>query len=360
MSELKTTPLTATHQSLGARMVPFGGWNMPVTYTKLIQEHHAVRKAVGLFDICHMGEIFVEGPQAEDFIQYITTNDITKIGDGQCQYAICCYEDGGVVDDVISYRFNPQKYLVVVNASNTDKDFEWFQKNNKFDCVITNQSADYFQLALQGPQADACLKKAFGFDASGIKNFNFVETTLGATPVILSRTGYTGEDGFEIYGPLAQAKNVWDALLAQGAVPIGLGARDTLRLESAMSLYGHEINENINPLEARLSWTVKLDKGDFLGKEALVKIKENGVDRKLVGIEMIEAGIPRENYELYTGDQKIGWVTSGTFSPTLEKSIALCLVDKNYSSLGQEFDVAIRKKRTRARVVALPFYRREK
>lgn len=359
---LKRTPLFETHKQLGGRMVEFGGWEMPVQYKSVLEEHRCVRNAVGLFDISHMGEIFVEGEGASDFINYVTTNDIRRIANGGCQYAACCYQNGGIVDDVISYQFSPQKYLVVVNASNTEKDFKWFCQNNHFPATLENQSASYCQLALQGPKAKKVLAPLVETSLSALSYYHFCETVFQGEKIILSRTGYTGEDGFEIYGAWEKAPFFWEHILRageeDGILPIGLAARDTLRLEAAYSLYGHEISESIHPLEARQGLIVKLDKKEFIGKEALQKIAKDGAKRQLVGLEMMSLGIPRQGYGVMAGDQKIGFVTSGTFSPTLEKAIALAMVEKPHARVGQEVNVEIRQKMQSAQVIQLPFYRR--
>ncbi|MDO8519302.1 MAG: glycine cleavage system aminomethyltransferase GcvT [Deltaproteobacteria bacterium] len=362
---LKRTPLFEIHKKLGARMVEFGGWEMPVTYPEgVLAEHRRVRSGVGLFDICHMGEILVTGAGAEDFINHITTNDIRKIEDGGCQYAACCYDNGGVVDDIISYRYNTEKYLVIVNASNTEKDFDWFQKNTPAGVKVENVSPQYCQLALQGPVADKVLQPLVNIPLDRLGYYRFAETKFsGKTQIILSRTGYTGEDGFEIYGPWNEAPRLWEALMEAGRpfeiAPIGLAARDTLRLEAAYSLYGHEISDSINPLEARLGWIVKLDKKEFIGKETLRKISEEGVKRKIVGLEMVDAGISRQGFEVFHEDRKIGAVTSGTFSPALERAIALCLIDAAHAAVGTELAVQVRKQRLKAKVIPLPFYKRK-
>lgn len=361
---LKRTPLYEIHKKLGARIVEFGGWEMPVTYPEgVLAEHRRVRSGVGLFDICHMGEILVTGAGAEGFINHLTTNDIRKIGDGGCQYAACCYENGTVVDDIISYRYNPEKYFVIVNASNTDKDFEWFKQHAPAGIKVENVSPHYCQLALQGPMAEKVLQPLLDFPLNRLAYYHFGEGTIKGTKVIVSRTGYTGEDGFEIYGAWDQAPFLWETLMAAGRefeiAPIGLAARDTLRLEAAYSLYGHEISDSINPLEARLAWIVKLDKKEFIGKESLEKISREGVKRKIVGIEMVDVGIPRQGFEVFSGDKKLGYVTSGTFSPTLEKAIALCLIDATHAAVGTELAVQVRKQKLKAKVISLPFYKRK-
>lgn len=379
---LKRTPLYEVHKKLGARLVEFGGWEMPVQYTGVMEEHRAVRERVGLFDISHMGEIFVTGEKAQEFINHLTTNDIRRIQDGGCQYAACCYENGGVVDDVISYQYNPKKYLVVVNASNTDKDFEWFQKQNQFGVKIENKSPEHCQLALQGPLAQQVLQKVISFNLTDLKYYNFCETvTLPLSPshrgrgdeegkkIILSRTGYTGEDGFEIYGAATDALFLWETLMQAGKeeeiAPIGLAARDTLRLESAYSLYGHEISDTINPLEARLAWIVRLgsrtlDKSQFIGQKSLERIKAEGIKRKIIGIEMIDAGVPRQGYKIFAEGKEVGVVTSGTFSPTLQKGIALVLVNAKETPDSGELAVEVRGQQRKGKIVSLPFYKRGK
>lgn len=359
---LKRTPLFENHKKLGARLVEFGGWEMPVQYKGVIDEHTTVRKAVGLFDVSHMGELFVTGDNAGRFINHIITNNIERIGDGQCQYTAACYDHGGVVDDLIVYQFNPQKYLIVANASNIDKDFEWLQKNQKFDVTLENKSDQFSLLALQGPKAEQVLKSLVDLDLTQLKSFSFKETIIKGCATIVSRTGYTGEDGFEIFVGADKAPEIWDLLLNKGGdygiQPIGLAARDTLRLEASYSLYGHEITENINPLEARLGWVVKLDKTEFIGKKALQEAKDQGLKRQLVGLEMIEPGIPRDGYEIFNQEEKIGVITSGTFSPTLKKGIGLALIQKEFAKEGSQLLVQIRHKKQKARVVKLPFYKR--
>lgn len=343
-------------------MVEFCGWEMPVQYKGVIEEHHAVRERVGLFDVSHMGEIFVTGDKARDYINHITTNNIEKINDGRCQYSVCCYEDGGIVDDVISYQINPKKYLIVVNAVNVEKDYEWFIKNNPFKVFIENKSNQYCQLALQGPLAEKVLGPLVPFELNKLSLFRFLETTLSDKKVILSRTGYTGEDGFEIYGNWNDCPFLWETILKEGEPhgiqPIGLAARDTLRLEACYSLYGHEISKEINPFEAGLNRIVKLDKSEFIGKKALEKIASEGADRKLVALEMIGAGIPRHGYEVHDDNRQVGFVTSGTFSPTLEEPIGLALVENEFSEDGAILWVKVRKNLQKGRVVSMPFYQR--
>lgn len=362
---LKKTPLNDWHRAQGARMVEFGGWEMPVQYKGVIEEHLAVRQGVGLFDISHMGEIFVEGKQARDFINFITTNNIGRIGDGQCQYACVCYDDGGVVDDVISYQYNPEKYLVVVNASNTQKDFEWFASHSKnFEVALEDRSSLYCQFALQGPKAADVLQKLVSFELTHLKPFHFIETKVAGHRVICSRTGYTGEDGFEIYGASEESAPLWAALLEAGKPlgiePIGLAARDTLRLEACYSLYGHEIARDINPYEAGLGWAVKLDKPKFIGQEALTAIKKNGAARTLVGLEMVDSGIPRQGYSVCKDGVAVGQITSGTFLPTRKTAVGLALVDRVKAGGAPELAVEMRGQKRKAKVVSLPFYKRQK
>lgn len=359
---LKRTPLYEMHKKAGARLVEFGGWEMPVQYKGVMHEHGVVRSGVGLFDVSHMGEIFVTGQKAEEFINFVITNNIQKIKDGQCQYTVACYEDGGVVDDFIVYRFSFDKYLVVANASNIEKDYEWLVANNRFDVSIENKSSEYGLLALQGKLAEKVLQPLIDFPLSQLKPFHFSETVLKGAEVIVSRTGYTGEDGFEIFISSEKVVDLWQQLCdtgkEYGIEPIGLAARDTLRLEASYSLYGHEITNEIKPLEARLGWVVKLDKSEFIGQKALLKLKEGGASRQLVGLEMIGPGIPRDGFEVFDGETKVGFITSGTFSPTLKKAIGLALIKKDLANLGTELLVQVRKQKQKAQVTKLPFYKK--
>lgn len=360
---LKRTSIYASHVGLKGRMVPFAGWEMPVQYKGVIEEHNCVREKAGLFDVSHMGEIFVTGAKAKDFVQNMITNDITKIGDGCSQYSVCCYEDGGVVDDVIVYQFNAEKFMIIVNAANVEKDFAWLQKNNTQKVQLENKSEAFALLALQGPKAPEILRPLVSVALHTLKYFSFCETLMGQHEIILSRTGYTGEDGFEICCAWDRAPEIWHQILkageAYGLQPIGLAARNTLRLEAAYSLYGHEISEAINPLEARLGWVVALDKEQFIGKKALQKVKNGGVKRKLVGLEMIDKGVARDGYKVFSGHAEIGFVTSGSYAPTLQKSIALALVAANGTAeQGNELLVQVRNQKLRAVVVPLPFYKK--
>ncbi|MGK2907332.1 MAG: glycine cleavage system aminomethyltransferase GcvT [Desulfuromonadales bacterium] len=360
---MKETPLNQIHRELGARMVDFGGWDMPVQYSGVIEEHLAVRQAAGLFDVSHMGEVEVTGPNALAFIQYLTINDASKLVDGQIQYSAFCYPEGGIVDDVTLYRFNESRFLFCVNASNTDKDFAWMQKilseSAMTDVTLSNRSAEFAQIALQGPKAEKILSALTKVPLADIVYYHFCEGVVAGVEMIISRTGYTGEDGFELYLPSSAAVEVWRQLMATGApyglLPIGLGARDTLRLEKGYALYGHELSREISPLEAGLAWITKLDKDDFVGKAALVAQKTNGMPRRRVGLVMQERGIPREGYLVFAGDREVGVVTSGTMSPTLMIGVALALVEPSVAGIDSELQVAIRNRRMNAKVARPPF-----
>ena len=360
---MKKTPLNQIHRELGARMVDFGGWDMPVQYSGVIEEHQAVRQAAGLFDVSHMGEVEVTGPNALAFIQYLTINDAAKLVDGQVQYSAFCYPEGGIVDDVTLYRFNESRFLFCVNASNTDKDFAWMQKvlssSAMTGVTLNNRSEEFAQIALQGPKAVAILSALTDVPLADIVYYHFREGDVAGVKMIISRTGYTGEDGFELYLPASAAVKVWQELMATGAphglLPIGLGARDTLRLEKGYALYGHELSQEISPLEAGLAWITKLDKDDFVGKAALAAQKAAGVPRRRVGLVMQERGIPREGYPVFVGDREVGVVTSGTMSPTLMVGVALALVEPAAAEVGNELQVAIRNRRMRGKVARPPF-----
>ncbi|UWE04744.1 glycine cleavage system aminomethyltransferase GcvT [Laceyella sacchari] len=364
MSELKRTPLYETYCT-EAKMVPFGGWEMPVQFVGIKQEHEAVRTKAGLFDVSHMGEVRISGSGALSFIQKITTNDASRLQIGDAQYAIMCYPDGGTVDDLLVYRTGENEYLLVINASNIEKDVAWMKKHQTDEVKIENISDDIAQLALQGPLAESVLQTLTETDLSEIKFFKFKQNVnVAGVPTLVSRTGYTGEDGFELYFARAEAPKLWREILAagkeQGVLPCGLGARDTLRFEARLPLYGQELSPEISPLEAGLGFAVKLDKGDFIGRDALAKQKESGLARKLVGIEMIDRGIPRSHYPVYAGDERIGEVTTGTQSPTLKKNVGLALLKTEFTDLDQVVEVEIRGKRLKARVVKVPFYKRPK
>ena len=360
---MKKTPLNQVHRELGARMVDFGGWDMPVQYSGVIDEHLAVRQAAGLFDVSHMGEVEVTGPNALAFIQQLTINDASKLVDGQIQYSALCYPEGGIVDDVTLYRFNDSRFLFCVNASNTDKDFAWMQKvladSAMTDVTLNNRSAEFAQIALQGPKAEEILAGLTDVSLADLVYYHFCEGDVAGVNMIISRTGYTGEDGFELYLPASAAVEIWRQLMKAGAtyglLPIGLGARDTLRLEKGYALYGHELSREISPLESGLAWITKLDKDDFVGKATLVAQKADGVPRRRVGLVMQERGIPREGYPVFVGDREVGVVTSGTMSPTLKVGVALALVEPDVAKADTELEVAIRNRRMRAVVTRPPF-----
>jgi len=363
-TSLKRTPLYEQHLALGARLVEFGGWEMPVQYSSILEEHRAVRTRAGLFDVSHMGEFKVEGKDALAFLQYLVPNDVARLAINQALYTQLCLPDGGTIDDLIIYHLAGDRYMLVVNAANIDKDFAWVEKQARnFDVQVTNQSDANALLALQGPEAQAILQPLTGVDLSGIRYYHCAQGRVNDINCIISRTGYTGEDGFELYCDPAHAIKLWNDLLAagkeRGLLPAGLGARDTLRLEAGYCLYDHELNEQTNPLEARLGWTVKLDKGDFIGRNALVKVKGEGPKRKLIGIEMIERGVSRGGYAVYENDQLIGALTSGAPSPTLNKNIGMGYVEAAYAIVDTTVLIDIRGKRTAARIVALPFYKRQ-
>jgi aminomethyltransferase len=360
---MKVTPLNQLHKELGARMVEFGGWEMPVQYAGVIEEHLAVRGSAGLFDVSHMGEIEVIGDNALGFLQYLTTNDVARLVDGQVQYSALCYPDGGVVDDVTLYRSDARHFMFCVNAANTDKDFAWMQKvlaeSGMQGVTLRNVSDDYAQIALQGPKSDQILAALTDVPLDKISYYHFDKGDVAGVPTLISRTGYTGSGGFELYLRPEAAEKVWRGLTAVGAplglVPVGLGARDTLRLEKGYALYGHELSPEISPLEAGLGWIVKLDKGDFVGRDALLSQKSNGVPRRWVGLKMIDRGIPREGYPVFSGERQIGVVTSGTMSPTLKIGIGLALVETACAVLDGEVEVGVRNRRLRAGMVRTPF-----
>lgn len=357
------TPLYDTHVRVGGRIVDFAGWELPVQYSGILAEHRAVRTACGLFDVSHMGEITVTGPQALAALQHLVTNDLASMKIGDARYSPMCYEDGGTVDDLLVYRRGGDDYLVVVNAGNKDKDFQWMIGHNPLGAAMEDTSAAWAQLALQGPKAQDILSQLIDVSLLPMKNYTFTEGTLLGTACILSRTGYTGEDGFELYCPPQVAPPLWDALTQAGQsfglLPCGLGARDTLRLEAAMPLYGHELTAQISPLEAGLGRFVKLDKAEgFIGRDALRMQKEQGLTRKRVGLELKDRGIAREGAPVFQGDRNIGAVTSGTFTPYLERSIAMALVPPAAAGESTELFVEVRGRRIAAQVIKLPFYKR--
>lgn len=356
---MKKTALNSIHKELGAKMVDFAGWEMPVQYEGVRQEHLAVRNSVGLFDVSHMGEIEVRGKGAIDFCQWVTTNDVRKVADYQAQYTLLCNNQGGVVDDIIIYKFSDEHFLFCVNASNSDKDFAWIKKEeDKFDVEVLDKSSEYSQIAIQGPQSISILRGVLGGAVQNIKKFRFAILNWKDTDMIAARTGYTGEEGFEIFLPWETAPNLWQELMDTGSTdgikPCGLAARDTLRIEMGYSLYGHEIDEDINPLEAGLSRYIQLDNDDFIGKQELVRSRENGLTRKLVGFELIERGIPRQGYGIFKNGSNLGSVTSGTLSPSLEKSVGLGYLSSKVDD--DRIQIQIRDTFRDAKIVNIPFY----
>lgn len=349
-------------------MVEFAGWYMPVQFTGIIDEHNTVRNKAGLFDLGHMGQVDVRGNDALAFLQYITTNDVARLEPGQAQYSMLLLSTGCPIDDIIVYRRpDSDGFFVVVNAANAERDVAWMheqrEKRSDLDVSVEDVSDVTGMIAIQGPLAESILQRITDDDLSGVEYFSAVETTVNQVPCMVARTGYTGEDGFEIYCPIEQTLAIWNRLLEvgedDGIKPIGLGARDTLRLESKMALYGNELSESITPLEVGLSWAVNLDKGDFIGRDALLKQKEDGVKRRLVGFKMIErGGVPRAHYDVQVDGKSIGFVTSGTSSPTLGENIGLALIEKPYAGVGKPLQIVIRGKAVGAEQIRTPFYKR--
>ncbi|MGM0602887.1 MAG: glycine cleavage system aminomethyltransferase GcvT [Bacillota bacterium] len=352
---MKKTPLNETHKKLGAKMIDFGGWEMPVEYSSIIEEHKAVRKKCGIFDVSHMGEIIVSGKGAEDSIQRLITNDVTKLKEGEIVYTPMCKEDGGIIDDFLVYKLEDNKYLFVVNASNTEKDYKWISTHLLEDTAAENKSEDYALIALQGPESMNILQKLTNINLKELKYYNFNISEVAGVEAIVSRTGYTGELGYELYLPASEAEKLWESLMEagkeHGLKPAGLGARDTLRLEKKMNLYGNDMTEENHPLEAGLGWTVKLDKGDFIGREKIKEYKENGYPRKLVGFKVTGRGIARHGYEVYHNEEKVGVVTSGSYSPTLEENIGLAYIDKEIIKEGREIEIKVRNRFVKAEIV---------
>ncbi|MBC1796352.1 glycine cleavage system aminomethyltransferase GcvT [Listeria booriae] len=362
LTELKKTPIFPLYEKYGAKTIDFGGWDLPVQFQGIKAEHEAVRTNAGLFDVSHMGEVTVKGAGSLDFLQKMLSNDISKLKPGKAQYNIMCYETGGVVDDLVVYMIAENDYLLVVNAANTDKDYEWLAEHATDEVNVQNVSLEYGQLALQGPNAEAVLAKLTDANLGALGFFGFVDNIeVAGVQALVSRSGYTGEDGFEIYTKAEDAPAVWEAILKEDVLPIGLGARDTLRFEANLALYGQELSKDISPLEAGVGFAVKLQKeADFLGKKALIAQKEAGLTRKSVGIELIDRGIPRHDYKVFAGDKEIGIVTSGTQSPTLGKNLGLALIDIDYTALDSLVEVEVRNKKLQAKVVPTPFYKRAK
>ena len=360
MSDLRRTALYERHLDLGARLVPFGGWEMPVQYKGILAEHHTVRAEAGLFDVSHMGRVEIHGPDAVAFVNHITVNDVERLKPYRSQYTLACRENGGIVDDFLVYRL-PDRLLIIPNAGNREKDLDWFRRSAAaFEVEIRDLSEETMLVALQGPTSEAILNPLAEAGLETLRFQGFVETRIGGIEARVFRTGYTGEDGFEIWYPAEQAAALWDLLLESGAsrglAPCGLGARDTLRLEAGLALYGHEIDESINPIEAGLGWTVKLKKPGFIGRDALLGIRREGVKRKLVGLRLLERGIPRQDYEIFHDRGLVGRVVSGAISPTLGYGIGTGFVSIDLAEPGTGLAIGIRGRHIPAEVVKLPFY----
>ena len=356
---LQRTPLRHVHAAAGAKMVPFGGWDMPVQYTGIIKEHRCVRSAVGLFDISHMGEFEVRGPGALAAIQTLTTNDASTLAVGQVQYSLLCYPEGGIVDDLTLYRLADQHYMLTVNASNIDKDWAWVTGHGK-GADWKNVSAETGLLAVQGPKAEALVRRLADRDVTRVLYYHFAQGAVAGVPCLISRTGYTGEDGFELYAPAALLETLWHALMdagkRDGIQPIGLGARDTLRLEMKFALYGNDIDETTNPLEAGLGWVVKPAKGEFIGRAAIEAMRAAGVTRKLAGFAMVERAVARHGYRILRDGAEVGQVTSGSYGPSVDRYIGMGYVGAALSAVGSEIEVEVRGRAQKARVVKTPFY----
>lgn len=361
---LKRTPFYDVHKQAGAKLIDFGGFEMPVQYDSIRKEHNAVREKVGMFDVSHMGEFYVTGDEALDLIQHVTINDASKLAPGKAQYSAMCYEDGGIVDDLLVYMLDENEYILVVNASNIEKNFEWIDQNNSFDAELTNLSDDTCLLAVQGPKAVATLQKLTDTDLSAVKFYTFELGTLaGYDDITLSATGYTGEKGFELYfnKDHVDPEAIWNTIIEAGdefgIEPCGLGARDTLRLEKGFALYGNDITKDTHPLEARMGWLTKLDKGDFIGRDVLLNVKEEGLNRKLVGLTIDDKrSIPRKGYTIVNeDDNEVGFVTSGSRSITLGTNIAMGYVSIDYAEEGETVYVQIRNKKAEATVTKPPF-----
>jgi glycine cleavage system T protein (aminomethyltransferase) len=361
-TQLRKTALHPVHRRLGAKMVDFGGWEMPVEYSGIIAEHMATRTAAGLFDVSHMGEIEVRGPHALELVQHVTSNDASKLVDGQAQYSGLLTRAGTFVDDLLVHRLSATHYLLCVNAGNQDTDFDYLREHNPCGAVLENAGPRYSQLALQGPRALAILQSLARVAVAGLRYYHFTSGSVGGVACLIARTGYTGEDGFELYFPPHHSERLWNDLLEagrkHGLTPCGLGARNTLRLEAAMCLYGHEIDDTTTVWEANLGWICKLDKGDFLGRDALIAQKQSGVKRRLVGFEMESRLIARDGYDVVIAGSPAGKVTSGSPAPFLKKNIGMAYVPAESSAPGTAIEIAIRAGREPARIVPMPFYKR--
>ena len=362
--DIKKTPLFEHYEKYGGKIVDFAGWALPVEFSTLKEEHFAVRNNAGIFDVSHMGEVVVQGKDAEKFLDYLLSNEIKKMQTKQISYNLMCYESGTVVDDLIVYKYDKEHFLLVINAGNIDKDVAWIMDKSKvFDVKIDHISNKTGQLAVQGPLAQKFLQKLTDFDLSQIKFFFFEDkVNVAGVPCIVSRSGYTGEDGFELYMDQDFVVKLWDEIIAagkeEGLLPCGLGARDTLRFESGLPLYGNELSDQITPLEAGLGFFVKLQKEDFIGRNALIKQKEEGLKRKIVGFEMVDKGIPRHEYEVFADEKKIGFVTTGYMAPSVNRTVGLAMVDAEYSATGTEILIAVRNKKLKAIVVDKKFYQK--
>jgi aminomethyltransferase len=358
----KRTPLYDIHRALGARLIEFGGWEMPVQYSGILAEHRAVRTQAGLFDLSHMGEVEIAGPRALEVCQELLVTDVARVRLWQAQYSVLCYPEGGCVDDVIVYRIDEERYLFCVNAANIEKDWDWISQHNRGRAVLTNCSDEYALVAIQGPNAREILQQLTSCDLSTVRRYWAASAEVVGVPALVARTGYTGEDGFELFVAAAAAATVWNACLEtgreRGLMPVGLGARDTLRLEAGLVLYGNDLDAATSPLEAGLQRLVHFDKGEFIGRETLRRQQESGLTKHLIGLTMTEAGVPRHGYALWNGGEKVGAVTSGTQSPTLGVGIALGYAPPSLGAIGQTLEVEIRNRRVPAQVVAIPFYRR--
>jgi aminomethyltransferase len=345
-------------------MAEFGGWDMPIEYSGIIQEHLAVRNAAGLFDISHMGELLVKGPESLALLQKVTCNDASKLQDGQAQYSGLLYPNGTFVDDILVHRISGHSYFICVNASNTDKDYEWICRQNRFGATVANTSEEYTQLAIQGPKAAGILQRCVNIDLGPMRYYWFRLGKCDGVDSIIARTGYTGEDGFEIYFSPEFSEQIWTKLLAVGAaeglIPVGLGARNTLRLEAKMALYGHEISDQTTPWEADLGWIVKMEKGDFVGKDALGQQQQTGITKKLVGFEMEGKGIGRDGYAVVINGEVVGSVTSGGPAPYLKKNLGLAYVPVGHTEVGTAIGIQVRRQLVSARVVKTPFYKRKR
>lgn len=356
---MKKTPLNQIHKDMGAKMTDFGGWEMPVEYVGIIEEHKAVRNKCGLFDVSHMGEIIVSGRNAAASLQKIITNDLNKLEDGKVLYTPICREDGGIIDDLLVYRLAEDEYLMVVNASNTEKDFNWVKRHLLEETKAENVSENYALLALQGPESKKVLTQLTDIDLNSLKYYSFRKSKAAGVEMFISRTGYTGELGYELYFESSKAETVWERLLEAGSdsglKACGLGARDTLRLEKTLPLYGNDIDEDTNPYEAKMGWTVKLNKGNFIGRETLIETEQNCCERKLTPFKVTGRGVARHNHKVYVEGNEIGKVTSGSYSPTLKNGIGMAYLKSEYSDPGTEIEIKVRNRKIKAEVVKGPF-----